>query len=470
MKNYNRLWLQISKKIKIQLIFLIIIMIFASFAEVFSIGAVLPFLGVLTAPEKVYNLEIIKPIIYYFNLESPNDLILPLTLIFAFSTILAGSLRVILIWFQTSIGFKIGADLSNLIFRRTIFQPYSNHTSMNSSDIVATITNKTDSVIDQTIIPILILLSSSIIFISILSILIFINPQIAILASTLFAFIYSILLILSKRFLQKNSFILSRKYNEVVKSIQEALGGIREIIIDGTQETYSDIHKNAQIPLKKARSNIYIVSQTPRFAIEAIGMVFIALLAYFVSTRSFGFTDAIPLLGTLALGAQRLLPVLQQIYFSWTSLRGGKEPLLDVLNLLEQQVPNERKYSNIKPMLFNNNIEFKDVSFNYFQNNNNVLKNVNLSIKKGTKVGLVGKTGCGKSTLIDILMGLLTPSKGEILIDGKTLTSENIRSWQLHISHVPQLVFLSDSKFLFLNWRHNFGMAMKYDPVYLICI
>ena len=111
MKNYYRLWLQISKKIKIQLIFLIIIMIFVSFAEVFSIGAVLPFLGVLTAPEKVYNLEIIKPIIIFFNLESPNDLILPLTLIFAFSTILAGSLRVILIWFQTSIGFKIGADL-----------------------------------------------------------------------------------------------------------------------------------------------------------------------------------------------------------------------------------------------------------------------------------------------------------------------------------------------------------------------
>ena len=124
------------------------------------------------------------------------------------------------------------------------------------------------------------------------------------------------LLILSKRFLQKNSFIISRKYNEVVKSIQEALGGIREIIIDGTQETYCDIHKNAQIPLKKARSNIQVASQTPRFAIEAIGMVFIAFLAYFISTRSTGFADAIPLVGTLVLGAQRLLPVLQQIYSS----------------------------------------------------------------------------------------------------------------------------------------------------------
>ena len=282
-------------------------------------------------------------------------------------------------------------------------------------------------------------------FFSIFSILIFINPQIAILASTLFAFIYLILLILSKRFLQKNSFIISRKSNEVVKSIQEALGGIREIIIDGTQETYCDIHKNAQIPLKKAKANIQVSGQTPRFAIEAIGMVFIAFLAYFVSTRSIGFADALPLLGTLALGAQRLLPVLQQIYFSWTSLRGGKEPLIDVLNLLEQQVPNERNYSKIKPMLFNNNIQFKNVSFNYSQNQNNVLKNVNLSIKKGSKIGLVGKTGCGKSTLIDILMGLLTPSKGEILIDDKTLTSENIGSWQLHISHVPQVVFLSDS-------------------------
>ena len=445
MKNYNRLWLQISKKIKIQLIFLIILMIFVSFAEVLSIGAVLPFLGVLTSPEKVYNLEIIKPIIYYFNLKSPNDLILPLTLIFAFSAILAGASRLILIWFQTSIGYKIGVNLSVLIFRRTIFQPYSTHTSMNSSNIIASITNKIDSVIEQTLIPILLILSSSIIFISIFSILIFINPLIAILASTLFAFIYSILLILSKQSMEKNSFIVSRKLNEVAKSIQEALGGIREIIIDGTQETYCDIHENAEIPLKKARSSIVIASQTPRFAIEAIGMVFIALLAYFISERSIGLADAIPLLGTLALGAHRLLPVLQLIYFSFTNLRGGKQSLLDVLNLLEQPVFKEKYNSKIKPMLFKDNIQFKDVSFSYAENNNNVLKNINLSIKKGTKIGLVGKTGCGKSTLIDILMGLLKPSKGEILIDGKGLTSENIRSWQLHISHVPQSIFLSDS-------------------------
>ena len=154
---------------------------------------------------------------------------------------------------------------------------------------------------------------------------------------------------------------------------------------------------------------------------------------------------AIPILGVLAVGAQKLLPALQQAYRSYSTIKGANSSFIDVLNLLDQPLPNNANQDSINPMSFKQEIIFKDLSFRYTKDTPWILKNVNLSFKKGETIGFIGVTGSGKSTLLDILMGLLSPTSGKLLIDGVTITQENRRAWQMHISHVPQSIYLADS-------------------------
>jgi ATP-binding cassette subfamily B protein len=154
-----------------------------------------------------------------------------------------------------------------------------------------------------------------------------------------FGSIYAVVIIASKKRLARDGQRISQEQNQVFKALQEGLGGIRDVLIDGTQSVYCKIYSNADLPLRRAQANIQIIGVGPRFGIEALGMVFIALLAYSLADSSSNFEGVIPVLGALALGAQRLLPVLQQAYSSWTAMSGGRATLSDALDLLEQPLP-----------------------------------------------------------------------------------------------------------------------------------
>jgi ATP-binding cassette subfamily B protein len=176
-----------------------------------------------------------------------------------------------------------------------------------------------------------------------------------------------------------------------------------------------------------------------------MGIAFMAFLAYSLALSESGIAGAIPVLGALALGAQRLLPVLQQGYASWSSIVGSQSSLADALDLLEQQMPDVSVHTANHALAFNRQIELKDVSFRYRDDAPWVLHDINLVIKKGSRVGFVGTTGSGKSTLLDIVMGLLYPTQGCMLVDGQVVDVNNMRGWQQHIAHVPQSIYLSDA-------------------------
>ncbi len=185
---------------------------------------------------------------------------------------------------------------------------------------------------------------------------------------------------------------------------------------------------------------------TPRFIIETFGMIIIAGLSYILSQKGGGIASAIPVLGTLAVGAQRLLPTLQQGYLAISSIKGAQVPLQDVLSLLDQQ---RKDVSDNLPLTeavpFQHKVSLSHVSFSYSLETPWVLKDINLTVFKGERIGFIGATGSGKSTLLDILMGLLQPDEGAFAVDGKTIVDSNLRAWQGRIAHVPQHIFLSDS-------------------------
>ncbi|MDA9281292.1 ABC transporter ATP-binding protein/permease [Pseudomonadales bacterium] len=440
-----RLWRNINSRRRLQFALLSVLMVLASFAEVISIGAVMPFLGVLTSPEQVFQHELAQPMVHALGLNEASQLLLPVTFVFVLGALFSGTMRLLLLWSQTRLSHAIGADLSFSIYRRTLYQPYEVHLTRNSSDVISGISTKTTIVVHQSIMPILSIVSAIIMMLSILTALIAIQPTIAISAFVGFGFIYLLIILVTKKRLARYSESVSRENSQVIKALQEGLGGIRDVLIDGTQETYCKIYRSADLPLRRAIANIEIIGSSPRYGIEALGMALIAALAFSMTKESVGVASAIPVLGALALGAQRLLPVLQLGYQSWSNIRAGESSLRDTLHLLDQPLPDYADGKLGHSLVFHHEIALKNVEFSYSSESPLVLAGLDLVFPKGSRTGIIGTTGSGKSTLLDIVMGLLQPTNGTLAIDGVLVTLQNQRSWQTHVAHVPQAIFLTDT-------------------------
>jgi ABC-type multidrug transport system fused ATPase/permease subunit len=443
----RRLWGLLAQRRKKQLALLTALMVVASFAEVVGLGAVVPFLAVLVSPERTFNHELVRPVIGLLQIKSSDQLLLPFTLLFMGAVIFAGFARVTLLWLQTRFSLAIGADFSVQVFERTLYQPFSVHVSRNSSEILAGV-RKADGLVYSIIQPILGIVSSAVILIAVVATLLAIHPVSAPLAFLGFTLIYAAIVILTKRRTAKNSRIIGIQQGRVIKAIQEGLGGIREVLIDGTQSIYTRLYKDSFITMQSALASNQVMSVSPKFAVEAVGILLIAGLAY-VLTVSGGVTgevsNAVPILGALALGAQRLLPLFQQIYNGYVTIKGNQASTQDALDLLDQPMPPYASAQPAKPIAFQTAVTLKDLGFRYTPQGPWVLRNLNLQILRGTRVGFVGVTGSGKSTLLDIVMGLLVPTEGELLIDNTAVNPQNSRAWQAHISHVPQAIYLSDT-------------------------
>jgi ATP-binding cassette subfamily B protein len=295
------------------------------------------------------------------------------------------------------------------------------------------------------LLPLLLVISSSLILITIFVALITIDPFVALATIGGFGSLYGLIVFATNKRLMKDSQRVSYESNQVIKALQEGLGGIRDVLIDSTQGVYCQIYREADLPMRRSQANIQIIGASPRYLIESLGMVLIAIIAYGLAEGEAGIASAIPVLGALALGAQRLLPVLQQLYSSWSSMRGNQSSLQDVLTLLDQPLPSYWKQPPPMPIPFKESIQLNQIGFRYAASAPQILQGIDFEISRGSRVGFMGITGSGKSTLIDLMMGLLQPTEGHLSIDGIPITSHNQRAWQAHIAHEPQAIFLADA-------------------------
>ena len=474
LKTLSRLWSKLSFRRRKQFALLSLLMLAGGMAEVFSLGAVIPFLAALVDPEKVLSNPVFESLFSAFckmssvfrqtstHIPDSQSLIptphpqsfssvlgaaalLPiLATAFALAALSAGAIRLLLLWASTRLANSAGTDLSLEVYRRTLYQPYCVHISRNSSTIISNITFKVGLVI-MTLSSCLTIGTSSVIIISIVAALFVINPTVALISALGLGVSYAIIAKISKKKMFQNSTRVDQEQTQVLKALQEGLGGIRDVLLDGTQPAYCHIYELADAPLRQARASITFIGQSPRFVMESIGMVLFAGLALGMTHRPQGVVAALPVLGGLALGAQRLLPALQQGYAAWSAMLGAQVSTNEVLELLDQPIPPEASQPLPAPLPFKKSIQFDSVKFRYTSKTPWVLDNLSFNVPKGTRAGFVGKTGSGKSTCLDLLMGLLEPTTGQILVDGHPLSPRNLRAWQRNIAHVPQSIYLADT-------------------------
>ena len=439
-----RLWQHISLQRRGQFALLLGLTVLSSLAEVVSLGAVVPFIGIHTQPEKVFASPLLASVVQALGITTSAELVLPLTIGFASAALVAGALRLVLLWISIRLGNATGADLSLDVYRRTLYQPYSVHVARSSSEIISGITQKVGTA-TGVLISVVAVITSTALFVAIMITLLAIDPLVAIVAAVSFGSAYGAIAWLTRRRLVHNSQCIAEQQTQVVKALQEGLGAIRDVLLDGTQKVYTDVYGKAILQLQRAGGENTYINQAPRYAMEALGMALIAAFVLALSHRPGGVAAALPILGMLALGAQRLLPLMQQLYGNWSVVGGSNAALADVLALLDQPLPEEANQPEPEPLTLKDNIRFDNVSFHYGSNGPWILDGINLTIPKGARIGFIGSTGSGKSTALDLLMGLLEPTQGNILVDGQAVNLDRQRAWQRTVAHVPQSIFLTDT-------------------------
>lgn len=464
----------LSRRRRWQLLGLFFLMLVSAFAEMATLGAVVPFLALLTDPTVANKYPLLQTVLSWFGAEDANVL-LSAGILFCMITIFASMIRMFMMWSSMRFSYGLGADIGVKIYQITLHQPYKWHVSHNSSEVLAGI-EKVNVVVNNVLAPIMQGAVALVMTIGILVMLVSIDLFSALIVSIVFAIMYAITTFTLRNLVKRNSQTISINMSKRVQSLQEGLGGIRDVLLDGTQSVYRQRFAGVDYAMRRAQASNAVIGATPRYIIEAAGMVMIVGLAYWLSPRQGGLTGAIPVLGALAIGAQKLLPQMQLVYASWSSINGSRHQLEDVLAFMIKPMTSENRQtiSTTDHKKINANkfaydfacskhvplIAFRNVSFHYKLDSPKVLNNINLEIFKGSRVGLIGKTGSGKSTLIDLVMALLQPTFGHIEVDGVALNEHNYRAWQLRIAHVPQTIYLSDATI-----AENIALGVPLDQI-----
>jgi ATP-binding cassette, subfamily B, bacterial PglK len=439
-------WHELTNRRRVQLILMFFLMMISVVVEVVNLGAVLPFLGILSSPDIMFSHPMMQLSINYFQIETPEQLIVPLTILFISVVLISGMIRMLYLYTSTRLCIAIGSEFSLRIYKNILNQPYEIHSSSNTSEIIDGVVNKANLSISSAVLNALSLIGSLVISFAILGTIIFVDTGIAIKTFLAFGIIYTCILYFTRKTVSKNSKFIADKSIHSIKLLQEGLGGIRDIILDGNHYYYSELFRKTNTSLRYAQGTIKIIGGTPRYLLETLGMIMMAFLIFMLSESNGNLAASLPFLGLIALSMQKLLPTIQTGYSSFIALKGSQYSILNVISFLEYKSnSNNSNRLNIHPIQFNKRISLENIYYSYPESSYPVINGLNLDIVKGSCIGFIGITGSGKSTLLDVIMGLLESEEGIIKIDDTPLTAENLLNWQMRIAHVPQRIFLADA-------------------------
>jgi len=423
-----------------QLGLVIAMMLAGALAEMVTIGAVLPFLALLSDAGRAAHLPGYGLFLAVAGAGSGGDLALRATALFAAAVVLSASARLQIHRLTHRFAYGLGHDVGTAIFARMLRQPYRLYISRNPSTILAGI-DKVQELIHQVVLPLMQGVTAAVMALAIIGLLTAIAPAAAAAAGIATLAYLAVSYALARR-LRGESRTTAALASARMQAVQEGLGAIRDILLDHSQEVFEDNFRRLDRAYRRAQTSIGFAAIAPRFVLETVGIVLIALLALGMSRQPGGIAGSLPILGALALGAQRLLPLLNTAHVGWTQASGHRHAVNDLLLLLNAETVAARRIADPKP--FRSEIRLDRVSLRR-PGGEYSLREISLVIGKGERIGLAGRTGSGKSSLLDLLMGLLEPSAGEIRIDGLRLDDASRPNWQAQLAHVPQSIYLADA-------------------------
>ena len=475
----SKILLWLPWRYKTKLIYFAILLIIGAVCEIFVMLSVVPFVTILTDRESAVFLIRTHSLNIFEKIPDINIIYIYLCL-FALLTTFSCIIRMLQVFISNNISASIGTFLSCSIYRRSILQDYQSFVSRNSSLTINTIASHLYRTVSS-LQALFYLLQSTTICLAILASLALFSPLTTFLLLILTSLVYVLLGLFSKPFFYRSSLSLKFNSQNLLSTMQESFSAYRELVLFQKRNIFLDLYYNYDSELRKSEALVKSLSILPRYIIEFTIFISVIAIASFSLMHPKSDTNLFSILGLLSVGTLKILPSMQQIYGSWAGISATKDSIIDVFSALPKNISTPPLYihsSNPLPVIFSKRILLDSISFAYPGSSDSVLRNLSLEFIKDKKYGLVGKSGSGKSTIINIIICLLNPNSGKMLVDDILINSANScvvhESWQSQISFVPQTVAIFDASIsyniTFKNSLDSIEMELLYDVARKACL
>jgi ABC-type bacteriocin/lantibiotic exporter with double-glycine peptidase domain len=427
-------------------ILLLLMVLVMAFLEMLGLVSILPFMAVLSNPDIVETNTTLKNIYHFtknYGIENNQQFLFLLGILVFVMLVLSLFFKALTIYVQVRFTTMCQYSISSRVIKGYLNEAYSWFLSRHSADLGKTILSEVAMVVTNGLNPLINLVVRSIVAITILILLIVIDPKLAVIVGLTLGLAYGLIYKLIRNFLKHISQERFKANQWRYTAVSEAFGAIKEIKLGGLEQIYTDRFSNPAKSFATHTASFQVLNQLPRFALEAIAFGGMLLILLYLMAQSGDFVNAVPVIALYTFAGYRLMPALQGIYGSISQLR-FVGPALDALHkdLLKLKAAKFDNDKNILPL--KKNILLNNIDYNYPNSSRTALKNLHLTIPARSTVGIVGATGSGKTTTVDIILGLLKAQKGSLQIDGQVISENNKRAWQRTIGYVPQQIYLAD--------------------------
>ncbi|WP_232209252.1 ABC transporter ATP-binding protein [Alkalilimnicola ehrlichii MLHE-1] len=453
---------QRGKLLRLQI--LVVLMSIAEIAGVISIG---PFMALVGDMQQLQGDGLLADLYRASGLDDPRDFLFWLGVGVLFMLTVAAVISMITVWRLSLYGAQVGAELGSRLFRHYMHQDWLFHSSGSSSQLTNQIAQEAQRITAAIINP-LMQINAKLVMASLMALAIFLyNPGVALVGLAVFGLGYLLLYRTVRRRLTANGAAITQAQRQRFKLMGEGFGGIKDVLLLGRQDTITRRFENAANRFARAQGTTMALSQVPRYAMELIAFgAVIFLVLYLLASHEGNLGTILPVLSVYALAGFKMLPAFQQVYQGVSQIRGNLaafEAVRDDLRASTMEGARASRNGEEDPDAHwspKQSIELRDITFRYPGKQEPALNGLSMEIPANGVVGLVGASGSGKSTAIDLLLGLILPETGEVRIDGEPLTAENRRAWQNSVGFVPQSIFLADSSI-----RENIAFGLPPEAI-----
>ena len=414
--------------------------------DMLGIASIMPFIAVLANPELVETNYILKTAFQtsaIFGVKTINNFLFFLGILVFFMLVVSLIFKALTNYFQANFSQMCECSIGKRLVEVYLQQPYSWFLSRNSADLNKNILSEVEEIIGSGLNPMINLITQIIVVFTLLILLILVDPLITAIVTFTLGISYIIIFSIVRNFIKKIGYERLKNNELRYNSVNEAFGAFKEIKVGGLEQVYMQRFYFPAKEYAKNKANMQVISQLPRFILEIVAFGGMVLLMLYFLSKNGNYAKAIPIIALYAFAGYRLMPALQQIYNSVSQLRFIK-PAIDNLQNDLATLQTVRIDSSKDILEVKINICLKDLYFSYPNIARTALKNINITIPACSSVGLVGATGSGKTTVVDIILGILTCQQGSLQVDGQIINKDNVRAWQRSIGYVPQQIYLAD--------------------------
>ncbi len=422
---------------------LFLALVIMALLQVIGIASILPFMQLVAEPETITENQYLRNFYYWLGLHTDRSRLIGTGFSVVVLLTLGNAFSAFTVWLQHKFAWQIAHNVSIRLLHNYLRCPYEYFLNNSVSELLNKTTVEAMRLTTEVLIPIIELAARSLIVLVIFALLLWVDPKLAVIVLGILGVSYLLIYRVSRKLLSRLGEERIAANEGLLKYLTEVLSGIKTVRVYGAESFFYERYKKISSRLIRIHPLVYIIAQTPRYLIEVLAFGGILGITLYLLITSGDVKSLIPILTLYALAGYRLLPALQKAFAAAASLRHSMPTVDKIFHDLQlEPVYQSLEKSHQHLPLLQNQIQVNNLGFGY--DNSPILANINMNIPKGSTIALVGPTGAGKTTLVNLLVGLLQPQQGSILIDNNALDSLNSRAWNLQIGYVPQDIFLFD--------------------------